>query len=104
MLKFLKNIWRKDTKSLQDVLQKGAVILDVRTPGEYREKHLEGSRNIPLDEIKLKADHIRSWAKPVITVCRSGNRSAIARNILHSMGVETYNGGSWTGFKNKYGL
>jgi rhodanese-related sulfurtransferase len=104
MLNFIKKILGKETKSLQDILQKGAVIVDVRTPGEYREKHLEGSRNVPLDEIKLKADHIRSWAKPVITVCRSGNRSGVARNILHSMGIESYNGGSWTVFKNKYGL
>jgi phage shock protein E len=49
--------------------------------------------NIPLNELKLKSDLIRKWNKPVITVCRSGNRSGIAKGILKATGIDAYNGG-----------
>jgi hypothetical protein len=39
--------------------------------------------------------------RPVITVCRSGTRSGVAKGILKSAGVEIYNGGAWTSLKNK---
>jgi len=83
-----------DYKSL---MQKGAVILDVRTPQEYQGGHIKGSINIPLQALnpaalaKLKKD------KPVITCCASGMRSASAKSILLSNGfTEVYNGGGWS--------
>lgn len=86
---------------MEQIIQNGAVIVDVRTPQEYKQGHVEGSKNIPLNEIKLKADIVRKWNKPVITVCRSGNRSAVAKGILKSAGVEVYNGGAWTNLKQR---
>lgn len=104
MLKILKSLFNKKTESLKPVLDKGAIILDVRSAAEYRQGHIKGSKNIPLDEIKLKSDMIKKWNKPVVTVCRSGARSQVARNLLKTLEIETYNGGSWNGLKNKYSL
>lgn len=96
MFTFLRSLLGKNDDALQQALQNGAVIIDVRTPAEYKQGHIKGSKNIPLDEVKLKADFIRKWNKPVITVCRSGSRSALAKNILTAGGVQVVNGGSWT--------
>lgn len=79
----------------------GAIIVDVRTPAEYKSGHIKGSVNLPLDSLgrnlsKLKKD------KSIICCCASGMRSGSAKNILKSNGFnEVYNGGSWTGLQNK---
>jgi rhodanese-related sulfurtransferase len=84
---------------LGTIIANGAVIIDVRTSGEYAGGHLKNSVNIPLDSLgsqmnKLKKD------KPVITCCASGMRSGSAKSMLQSNGFnEVYNGGSWYNLK-----
>jgi rhodanese-related sulfurtransferase len=87
-----------DYKSL---IEKGAIIVDVRSPGEYKSGHIKGSINIPLETVKQKVGELKKKNKPVITVCRSGNRSGIAKTILASNGIEVYNGGAWDSLQNK---
>ena len=104
MFQFFKRLLGGSTESLQQVIQRGAVVIDVRTRDEYNQGHLKDSKNITLNEIRLKSDIIRSWGKLVITVCRSGNRSQMAKTQIEALGVETYDGGAWTSFKTKYAL
>lgn len=101
MLSFLKGLFQKNNEGLEQAFQKGAVIVDVRTKPEYQQGHVAGSKNIPLNEIKLKLETIRKWNKPVVTVCRSGSRSAMAKNVLKAAGIEVYNGGAWTSLNRK---
>jgi phage shock protein E len=96
MLSFFKRLFQKNNEGLEHALQNGAVIIDVRTKSEYEHGHVAGSKNIPLNEIKLKIAFIRKWNKPVTTVCRSGSRSAMAKDFLHEAGIEVYDGGAWT--------
>lgn len=96
MLKFLKNLFGGNADALNEALAKNAVVIDVRTPAEYQQGHVKGSKNIPLNEISKKVEMIKKWNKPVITVCRSGARSASAKNMLQSNGIEVVNGGPWT--------
>ena len=83
------------------LINDGAVIVDVRTKGEYQQGHIKGSLNIPLNNLssqltKLKKDN------PIITCCASGMRSAQAKSILKSNGyAEVYNGGGWNSLQNK---
>ncbi len=84
-----------------DLVRKGAMIVDVRTPGEFSSGHIKGSVNIPLDVISSRVQELKKKNKPVITVCRSGNRSGSAKSILESAGVEVYNGGAWDSLQNK---
>jgi len=83
------------------LVKEGAIILDVRSKGEYQGGHIKGSINISVDTLsnnlsKLKKD------KPIITCCASGMRSASAKNILKSNGyTEVYNGGGWSSLQNK---
>ena len=84
-----------------DLVKQGAIILDVRSKGEYQGGHIKGSINIPVDTLnnnlnKLKKD------KPIITCCASGMRSASAKSILKSNGfTEVHNGGGWSSLQNK---
>lgn len=73
----------------------GAVIIDVRTAGEYKSGHVKGSKNIPLDTIGKKKDKIRKMEKPIILCCASGMRSGRAAKMLKAEGIEAYNGGTW---------
>ena len=95
MLNFLKKIFIKDKSAMLQALEKGAVIIDVRNPSEFRQGHIQGSKNIPVNEIRSKVEMIRKWNKPVITVCLSGGRSAAAKSVLASAGIEVYIGGPW---------
>lgn len=89
------------SESIQDFVAKGAVIIDVRTVGEFREGHIKGSKNIPLDTINGKLNDIKKLDKPVIVCCRSGMRSAQAASILKSAGIEVINGGGWQSLESK---
>jgi len=84
-----------------DLVKNGAMILDVRTPGEFRSGHIKGSINIPLDEIKNKTTELKNKNKVIITCCRSGNRSGMAKSMLQSAGIECYNGGPWNVLDNQ---
>lgn len=95
MFNFLKKLFTKDNSAIIAAIEKGAVIIDVRNPHEFKQGHIQGSKNIPVNEIRSKVEMIRKWNKPVITVCLSGGRSAAAKSVLASAGIEVYNGGPW---------
>ena len=63
-----------------------AVLLDVRTKEEYAERKIEGSINLPLDEIEKIVSVVPDKSTPVFLHCRSGKRSGRAQKILASMG------------------
>lgn len=100
MINFIKKLFGPGTdfKALQ---QQGAVIIDVRTPGEFNGGHIKGAINIPVDSIRSKINDIKKKGKPVITCCASGMRSGSATSMLKQAGVEAYNGGSWISLQNK---
>jgi rhodanese-related sulfurtransferase len=78
-----------------ELLKQGAVILDVRSKGEYQGGHIKGSLNIPVDVLRNNLSKLNR-EKPIITCCASGMRSASAKSILKSNGfTEVYNGGGW---------
>lgn len=102
MLNTLKNLFGIGPKTdYAALLEKGAVIIDVRTKGEYQGGHIKGSVNIPLQVLESNLSKIRK-DKPVITCCASGMRSASAKSILKSKGyTEVYNGGGWMSLQHK---
>ena len=65
-------------------------LLDSRTPGEYNRGHVEGFRNIPVDELRERIGELEQ-GKPVYVICQSGLRSYIAVRILEGYGFEAYN-------------
>lgn len=71
------------------------LIIDVRTPMEFIGGNVEGSINIPLQEIPKRIEEIRKLGSPIILCCASGARSGSASQYLKSCGIECENGGGW---------
>lgn len=89
------------SESIQEFIEKGAVIIDVRSPGEFASGHIKGSKNIPLNEIGAKINEIKKQNKPVIACCASGMRSSQATSILKQNGIDAINGGGWQSLQSK---
>jgi rhodanese-related sulfurtransferase len=64
-----------------------ARILDVRTPAEFENAHIEGAYNVPLDQLDEHAAEVRAAAGPVILVCQSGQRAQKADALLRAAGM-----------------
>ena len=85
----------------KQLVQDGAVIVDVRTPAEYQGGHIKGSINVPIQSLQGSLGKIPK-NKTVITCCASGMRSASAKSVLKSAGyAEVHNGGGWMSLKGK---
>ncbi len=85
----------RDAEKVEEYLNNGAVVIDVRTPAEFADGHVKGSINIPLDTIASKMATIKKYDKQIITCCRSGARSGTAARILNNNNIDTINGGPW---------
>ncbi len=70
-------------------------IVDVRSYGEFMGGNVQGSINIPLDEIPQRIEELKNLKAPLVLCCASGNRSEQAQHFLSQHGIECYNGGSW---------
>lgn len=81
---------------IRQAVREGAVIVDLRTAYEYDQGHIPRSLNIPIDRLRASIDRIKSFGKPVILVCASGNHCWEAATILRDAGVQrVINGGDW---------
>ncbi len=67
-----------------------AVLLDVRTPQEYRSVRVPNSVLIPVDDLRFKFRELDK-NKKYLVLCRSGNRSAFATYALRQLGFDAYN-------------
>ncbi|RMA57634.1 rhodanese-like domain-containing protein [Ulvibacter antarcticus] len=88
---------------IKDFQDRGAIVVDVRSKGEYAGGAIPGSKNIPLPTISAKLNEIKKWNKPVILCCASGMRSGSATAILKGSGIEAMNGGGWFSLSQKLG-
>ena len=83
------------TADLRNIIDQGAFLVDVRTPGEFADGHVKGSVNIPLDRVPSQLSKFRN-KKNIIVFCRSGGRSSQAKSILEQNGfTNVINGGTW---------
>ncbi len=70
-------------------------VVDVRTEEEYSMGHVEGSINIPLNEVVDRENEIMALEQPVLFCCLSGGRSGQATAYFQGKGLECENGGGW---------
>ena len=93
-----------ETIGLDEVQQKkdsGLIVLDVREVEEFAEGHIIGAVNMPLSELEKGNRENLDLAESYIVICRSGNRSKEASDILFEDGYDVVNVSegmsSWTG-------
>lgn len=86
---------RGSSVNLGEIIKEGALLVDVRTPGEFASGHVQGSVNIPLDKLSSQLSKFKNQ-KNIIVFCQSGGRSGQAKTILEQNGfTNVINGGSW---------
>lgn len=79
------NISDEDLKKARVAVSNGAIIVDVRTPKEFKKGHIKDSINIPLKRIEKNLIAI-SKNTEIVVYCRSGSRSQVSAKILRENG------------------
>ena len=77
------------------IKERQGTVLDVRTPEEFYRGNVEGSINVPLQEIQLRINEVKQLKSPIVLCCASGSRNMMAQSFLTLQGIECYNAGSW---------
>lgn len=70
----------------RQLVEKGALLLDVRTPAEFSEGHLANAQNCPVQELSGRLDELGPTDRLIVVYCRSGGRSALATQLLTRAG------------------
>jgi phage shock protein E len=93
----LKRMTLASEESARRLLAEGAIIIDVRSPEEFRGGQVPGAINIPLDQLKQTLPRrVPDSGKPILLHCLSGTRSGMAKQQLKSMGyTNAHNLGSY---------
>ena len=84
-------------ETAREWLKKGATVIDVRSEGEFQEKHLPGAINIPLDRLGDEIGRVApNKEQPLLLHCLSGTRSGAGEATLKKMGYRNvFNLGSY---------
>lgn len=106
MLEMLKNLFGFGPRAdFAELVRQGALIIDVRTKGEYDGGHIKGSVNIPVQILGKNIKNLKDKNRPIITCCASGARSGAAKKMLIAAGfTNVHNGGSWGVLRDKIGM
>lgn len=84
-----------NNENLATLVNDGAFLVDVRSPGEFADGNVKGSVNIPLDQVQNQLAKFKD-KESIVVFCRSGNRSSQAKSILEQNGfTNVTNGGTW---------
>lgn len=85
-----------------ELVKQGALILDVRSKGEFAGGHIKNSLNIPVDQLTNNLSKLKDKDRCIICCCASGMRSGNAKRILEGKGyTAVFNGGSWYALQQK---
>lgn len=97
MLAFLRTSTQVPADVAKKLLGEGAVVIDVRTPGEFGSGHLPKAINIPVEQIAAEVPRrIPDRERPLLLHCQSGMRSATAQRHLRALGYHrAFNLGSY---------
>ena len=99
-MSIVKKIFGGTSVDFKALVKNGAMIIDVRTPAEFKGGHVKGAVNIPLQSLQANFSKIPK-NKTIITCCASGLRSGSAKSLLKAAGYTVHNGGGWTSLNSK---
>lgn len=88
-LKPVQGVKHVTTVELKEIIkERDKQLVDVRTPNEYKSHHISGFTNIPLNELRERAEKQLSKDQEVIVICQSGMRSQQASKVLKKLGYQ----------------
>jgi phage shock protein E len=93
----LKRVGQISTKAAREFIKHGALVIDVRSPGEFGGGHLQRAVNMPLSDIeRLIERKVKDKNQVLLLHCQSGVRSGLARKKLIALGYSNaFNIGSY---------
>lgn len=94
-MSLLSKLFNSGSDKLSEAIKQNATIIDVRSPMEFGNGHVNGSQNIPLDQLQDMLTTLPG-DQPIIFCCASGARSGVATKMATSHGLQAVNGGPWT--------
>ena len=93
MFNLLKSLIGGNDIDVKKLMENRAMIVDVRTPDEFKSGHVKNAINIPLGTIANNINKLKKHEGPIIAYCRSGSRSSMAVKEMKSYGLDAHNGG-----------
>ena len=98
LILLLKRLGQISPATARAYLESGALVIDVRSPGEFASGHLRSAINIPLPEIEAAVPRrVKDRSKVLLLHCQSGMRSGVACKKLKRLGyANTFNLGSYS--------
>ena len=70
------------------LVEGGAILVDVRSSGEFDSGHIDGAISIPIQELGGRTDELGDKDREIVLYCQSGGRSAMAKRLLQSKGFQ----------------
>ena len=92
------SIFKKPGKNIQEFIDEGAVIIDVRTESEFNSGNIKNSINVPLKDLIYRVKEFDK-DKKYVTVCAVGMRAESAKKFFENRGYNVVNGGRWSTLK-----
>lgn len=86
MLRFLLGEEKATGPNARELVDQGALLVDVRTREEFALEHVQGALNIPVQELASRMSELGPKERPIVIYCRSGARSANAKQMLLAAG------------------
>jgi phage shock protein E len=74
------------SNSLLEKIRAGALLVDVRTPDEFKDGSYNGAVNIPLASLLARQEELGTKDRPIILFCASGARSGLGARLLKQAG------------------
>ena len=79
----------EDLTLAREAIKNGGIIIDVRTAEEFKQKHIKGAINIPIDSIMKNGINI-SKDREIVLYCRTGSRSGVVARMLKKSGWKVH--------------
>lgn len=91
---FMQRLGKVPPDQAKKLVAEGALLVDVRSPGEFAGGHLPGALNVPVGNIGGQAADLVKKGKPIVVYCASGMRSASAASALKAAGAQVFDLGA----------
>jgi phage shock protein E len=88
VVKLLAKTDADEKAAAKEKIRNGALVIDVRTAGEFADGHFNGALNIPVQELGARANELGDTNRAIVVYCAAGVRAAKAKSILQKAGFK----------------